>query len=818
MDTKLRNISRSIPVRVILNVLLIVSIFMGSCSVINIMELGKKMNNYSEQVYEDKDRLYGNTEFQDEISSNLQEVMEYIVQTNCLKKNKTNEEYLKKRKKEIDEICKNFHYRITIKDSEGKETVISNGKESDEQIKNDPLYISYQGIRGNDGYITDWENSYRKDKVDFEWMSIRGIMREICYDNSEYLSYIINQVVEQLPIYKDDIHEMLDGFVNDRIHKKLYGTDCAEYEGYDEDFEEEDTDTIAEEESNDVSETKKNSQKYPFELTESEVNELKEGIKNCWDYEDFEDSIPVEIVLGTPEKYTITFGVKSDYFEKQQEKYESKIAEKKALQKKNKQTVKSLEKEQMWEMSNLIKAGAVCFVVLMLLCCVCGRRKDTEEVQKLMLDNIGGELIFVAEAILCILVVLWCDGMRDFIWDNGTSKMIGKEWVAILPTIGIWMMVQFFFVLVRQMKRKELFTTTYTYRIVKKLGDFVAGVSSFGKMASASMICMIVIPILIVIVLFFSVLWDVDIEVLVIVFGMLFILWLICVGVAYHVYYFGKRFEQIYNGVEKIKSGELSYEIPLEKRDTQLNHLAENINSISGGLGDAVNERMKSERLKTELISNVSHDIKTPLTSIITYVDLMKKEDIQPECAKEYVAILDQKAQRLKTLTDDLFEAAKATSGAMSMNPERLDLGALVSQGIGEFTEKLEKSELEVKNSLDEEMYFVKADGRLLWRIFENILSNVCKYAMVGSRVYMDAVEEQQTITFTVKNISGVELNISAEELMERFTRGDRSRNTEGSGLGLNIAKSLAELQGGSFYVEIDGDLFKTVLTLPRVE
>ena len=798
--------------RVILNVLLIVSIFMGSCSVINIMELGKKMNNYSEQVYEDKDRLYGNTEFQDEISSNLQEVMEYIVQTNCLKKNKTNEEYLKKRKKEIDEICKNFHYRITIKDSEGKETVISNGKESDEQIKNDPLYISYQGIRGNDGYITDWENSYRKDKVDFEWMSIAHLIENFSYNNPEYVEYISNQMVEQLPIYKEDIHDMLDIEISQRIHKKIYGTACDEYVGYDEeDVYVEDVETVEEKRET-------NSTKYPFDLTEEEVKEIKKTIQRCWGYGDYEVNIPIGAVIGTPEKYTISFGVKSDYFEKQQKKYESKIAEKKALQKKNKQTVKSLEKEQMWEMSNLIKAGAVCFVVLMLLCCVCGRRKDTEEVQKLMLDNIGGEFIFVAEAILCILVVLWCDGMRDFIWDNGTSKMIGKEWVAILPTIGIWMMVQLFFVLVRQMKRKELFTTTYTYRIVKKLGDFVAGVSSFGKMASASMICMIVIPILIVIVLFFSVLWDVDIEVLVIVFGMLFILWLICVGVAYHVYYFGKRFEQIYNGVEKIKSGELSYEIPLEKRDTQLNHLAENINSISGGLGDAVNERMKSERLKTELISNVSHDIKTPLTSIITYVDLMKKEDIQPECAKEYVAILDQKAQRLKTLTDDLFEAAKATSGAMSMNPERLDLGALVSQGIGEFTEKLEKSELEVKNSLDEEMYFVKADGRLLWRIFENILSNVCKYAMVGSRVYMDAVEEQQTITFTVKNISGVELNISAEELMERFTRGDRSRNTEGSGLGLNIAKSLAELQGGSFYVEIDGDLFKTVLTLPRVE
>ena len=239
------------------------------------------------------------------------------------------------------------------------------------------------------------------------------------------------------------------------------------------------------------------------------------------------------------------------------------------------------------------------------------------------------------------------------------------------------------------------------------------------------------------------------------------------------------------------------------------------INSLSDGLERAVDDMLRSERLKTELISNVSHDIKTPLTSIITYVDLLKREELQPEKAKEYVEVLDQKSQRLKVLTDDLFEAAKASSGAMATEITRIDIGALVCQAAGEFSEKFENTELELKNSVQDNVWFVQADGRLAWRVIENLFANVTKYAQPNSRVYVDAEQKGQMIEIVVKNVSAYELNISAEELMERFTRGDKSRNTEGSGLGLNIAKSLAELQGGNFFVEIDGDLFKAILQLP---
>ena len=233
------------------------------------------------------------------------------------------------------------------------------------------------------------------------------------------------------------------------------------------------------------------------------------------------------------------------------------------------------------------------------------------------------------------------------------------------------------------------------------------------------------------------------------------------------------------------------------------------INDIAGGFSNAIQESLKSERLKTELITNVSHDIKTPLTSIINYVDLIKKEDIQNEKIKEYVDILDKKSQRLKKLTEDLVEASKASSGNIKLNLEEIRVKELINQTIGEFKDKFESKNLIIETNMPEEDVKITADNRYMYRIIENLFSNITKYAQDGTRVYIDVKKKNKNIEISIKNISKDRLNISADELMQRFVRGDKSRFTEGSGLGLSIAKSLTELQKGTFDITIDGDLFK---------
>jgi signal transduction histidine kinase len=243
--------------------------------------------------------------------------------------------------------------------------------------------------------------------------------------------------------------------------------------------------------------------------------------------------------------------------------------------------------------------------------------------------------------------------------------------------------------------------------------------------------------------------------------------------------------------------------------------LSEDINNIAQGLGASVENELKAERMKTELITNVSHDLKTPLTSIITYVDLLKKEGLDSENAPKYLEILDVKSLRLKTLTEDLFDAAKASSGNIAVNMEQLDLVSLIKQGFGELEDKVKASGLDFIMSFSGEKMLVKADGKLLWRVVDNLLTNVFKYAMPSSRVYVSVFTENNFAGIVIKNISAFPLNIPADELMERFKRGDESRNSDGAGLGLAIAKSLMELQGGKLTVEIDGDLFKATIKLP---
>ncbi len=268
---------------------------------------------------------------------------------------------------------------------------------------------------------------------------------------------------------------------------------------------------------------------------------------------------------------------------------------------------------------------------------------------------------------------------------------------------------------------------------------------------------------------------------------------------------------------KKIAEGNLTHKIPVVTMQEPALTLAHYVNNIGDGLSAAVDEKLKSERLKTELIANVSHDIKTPLTSIINYVDLLKKEKLDNETANGYLDILSSKSWRLKTLIEDLMEASKASSGTLSLNLEYLNLVELIRQSIGEFDDRFASHNLETVLNMTEEPVYILADGRSTYRIIENIFSNTYKYALSGTRIYVDIISDLQTITVSVKNISASKLNINADELMERFARGDLSRNTEGSGLGLSIARSLAALQDAIFDIELDGDLFKAILKFKRV-
>ena len=272
------------------------------------------------------------------------------------------------------------------------------------------------------------------------------------------------------------------------------------------------------------------------------------------------------------------------------------------------------------------------------------------------------------------------------------------------------------------------------------------------------------------------------------------------------------QLQRIKNGGEKIAEGDIDYKIDTSYMFPEFREFCGSLNNISAGMQNAVDEKMKSERMRTELITNVSHDIKTPLTSIINYVDLIKKEQPEDEKIKEYVAVLDRQSSRLKKLIEDLVEASKASSGSLKVELSECDAGVLLSQTVGEFDERLKKAELTPVLTVPDMPVKIMADGRHLWRVLENLTSNVCKYSLPGTRVYMDLTVRNGKAVITFKNISKYPLNISGDELMERFVRGDTSRNTEGSGLGLSIARSLTELQGGDMKIDIDGDLFKATL------
>ncbi|MBQ5342819.1 MAG: sensor histidine kinase, partial [Oscillospiraceae bacterium] len=274
---------------------------------------------------------------------------------------------------------------------------------------------------------------------------------------------------------------------------------------------------------------------------------------------------------------------------------------------------------------------------------------------------------------------------------------------------------------------------------------------------------------------------------------------------------------KLYKSGQALAAGDLSHYTDTKGMFWDLKRHGEDLNNIAKGMAIAVDDRLKSERMKTELITNVSHDIKTPLTSIINYATLIGEEQSDNEKINEYSEVLVRQSERLKRLIEDLVEASKASTGNLEVEPVPCSASVFLDQASGEYSEKLEAADLTLVTRAPEKEMTIMADGRRMWRIFDNLMNNICKYAMPGTRVYLSLEEENGSAVFTFKNTSRDELNISEEELMERFTRGDSSRNTEGNGLGLSIARSMAELQGGTLNLSIDGDLFKAILAFPVI-
>lgn len=451
----------------------------------------------------------------------------------------------------------------------------------------------------------------------------------------------------------------------------------------------------------------------------------------------------------------------------------------------------------------LLPLSIVAVLVLLIMnCFLIGLRNEKGEV---ILNAFDKTPLLVALIILFILFMIGCGFLIALTSENLTLILSGIAIGAVIVYISF---VFFLETIIKRIKSKTLFRNTITYRILRWIKSLITSMTRNANMTVKLILIFIAFGILNIIG-FGSSINNEPIG-----FFILIAIW---------VYAFAKmhqwlvRYIEIKNAINEIYIGNTEVHLDEKRYKGSLNSMAIQVNDIAGGLSNAIQEKLKSERLKTELITNVSHDIKTPLTSIINYVDLLKKEKMPNEQAEEYLNILDNKSQRLKRLTEDLVEASKASSGNIKLNIEKLNVNELLKQVSGEFEDKFKLRNLEEVMSLPEKNVYINADSRYMYRILENMYSNISKYAMDNTRVYIDVIPNNNRITIQMKNISKEKLNISTEELMQRFVRGDSARNTEGSGLGLSIATSLTTLQGGTFNIYLDGDLYKVIIEFDMI-
>lgn len=427
----------------------------------------------------------------------------------------------------------------------------------------------------------------------------------------------------------------------------------------------------------------------------------------------------------------------------------------------------------------------------------------------------GGVLI----AIGSVLLVLWMAVVLTALANIDPTDIdfyreaVHKDWFKAVIFIGVFaadaLFTFFFYSLVRRVKARTLWKNSWLCRLVQRLTKFAWKVYDNGGIVLRTWVPYSIFLAANLVLLLLAV--EIGNVLLILFAGAIDLI----VGIL--LYKDAKERQGIVEGIETITGGQVEHQIDTEELHGDNRTLANSVNSIGKGIKEAVEISMKDERMKADLITNVSHDIKTPLTSIINYVDLIKREQVDNEKVQNYIRVLDEKSQRLKQLTDDLVEASKITSGNISLHFERINLTELMNQTIGEFSEKFEQKNLVTVMNVNTRNVVIEADSRRIWRVMENLFNNIYKYAMPGTRVYvtMDQAGEAQRVQVSIKNISENYLNCKPEELTERFIRGDESRTTEGSGLGLSIAKNLTLAQKGSFEIELDGDLFKVFLTFP---
>lgn len=458
--------------------------------------------------------------------------------------------------------------------------------------------------------------------------------------------------------------------------------------------------------------------------------------------------------------------------------------------------------------------AVLCLVVIFLVYLTCkeGRRlNDGGEIewQILKQDRFPLELWCLSVLILEVFLCRFCLKLLSS-YKVGT---ISYNWLPVVIGLIAFFInewgIRFFFTLVRRIKAKMVWKTMLLRKIGIEGKAFIIRTYNHGGLVSRTWI-----PYLIFLM--------VNLILVLLGIGGVVGAFLLDMLIGVYVYRENRAREEIIQGIEKIKGGQVKYRIDTTHLHGENLKLANSVNTIGNGIHKAVETSMKDEKLKTDLITNVSHDIKTPLTSIITYVDLLKRENISDEKISSYLEILDNKSQRLKQLIDDLVEASKISSGNISLQFDTINFVELIYQALGEFGEKFEKRQLQAVTRLPQEPVYIEADSSQLWRVLENLFQNISKYAMEGTRVYVE-MEEQEAenrrwVLFSAKNISDRFLEVQAEDLTERFIRGDQSRQTEGSGLGLSIAKNLIETQNGAFEVRVDGDLFKVMIRFPVLE
>ena len=478
-------------------------------------------------------------------------------------------------------------------------------------------------------------------------------------------------------------------------------------------------------------------------------------------------------------------------------------------------------------------AGILYLIILIYLTCVTGKDVDEEGRACIRLhpfDKVPTEVAILLACCVIVMAVFVLIAVTSItridisdIFSIAQGVVNGESYGILLIVIAVcvfaanFFAMLFFYSLVRRIRAKTLWKNSYLRRMIKCIIEFAWKAYDNGDIILRTWVPYVAFLLFHFLMLLFLLMFDDG-------FGVVITLTLMVavdILVGNLIFRNAREKQNIVKGIETIAGGQLDHQVETENLHGDNLTLAHSVNSIGKGIKEAVEISMKDERMKADLITNVSHDIKTPLTSIINYVDLIKREQVENEKIKGYINVLDEKSQRLKQLTDDLVEASKISSGNISLHFEKINLTELMNQTIGEFSEKFEQKKLTTVMNINVQNAVIEADSRRIWRVIENLFNNIYKYAMEGTRVYLsiDSLPDKAGyITLSVKNISASPLNCDPAELTERFIRGDESRTTEGSGLGLSIAKNLTEAQEGTFEIQLDGDLFKVILTFPLAE